>query len=101
MAKLNKLQLQQADWDTIADAVEGKLRAVKSGLYGTDRLAKDWAEHLADILTELAERPRPQFNNEDWVEIYNALDSAGAGQLVAKLGPDGKNLWDEDAERQD
>jgi hypothetical protein len=41
------------DWIEIYISVKAKLDLMKSGLYGRDRLAKDWREHLTDILGTL------------------------------------------------
>lgn len=34
-------------------ALEAKLAAVRSGFYGRDRVTRQWARHLSDILDEM------------------------------------------------
>ena len=45
--------LAMEDWRDIHSAVREKLAALRAGFYGRDRCAKDWTEHMREILQKL------------------------------------------------
>ncbi len=46
-------RLSEKDWIEIYCACENKLDALKCGLYGRDRLVREWKEHLREIMRTL------------------------------------------------
>ncbi len=44
------IAITDADWIIIYGSVEDKRDALKCGLYGRDRVAREWREHLESLL---------------------------------------------------
>lgn len=85
--------LTQEDWKVILDSLRAK--KISPVTAGGDRESREWRGHLSYII-EYVENGEYDFTDEDWTEIYYALDECSqndADALRDKIGPDGQNMW--------
>jgi hypothetical protein len=54
MDEKRQARLSEKDWIEIYLAVEDRRDALKCGLYGKDRLTREWQQHMNEILRVLA-----------------------------------------------
>jgi hypothetical protein len=83
-------ELGATDWMRIVLALKGKLKSPV--VQGGDRESKDWRAHLREIKQAIADGEQASLNEQDWAEIYYALDAFAETDLIDKIGPDGKNM---------
>ena len=84
------LGLTAQDWMTIVDGLKAKLKSAT--VAGSDRESRAWRAHLRAIKQAIIDGEHASLNEQDWAEVFYALDYAGGEYLAEKIGPDGKNM---------
>ncbi len=67
-------ELTATDWMRITLALKRKLKS------------------LREIKQAIADGEQASLNEQDWAEIFYALDAESERDLIAKIGPDGRNM---------
>jgi hypothetical protein len=77
------------EWTQIVSSLKAKIKSPVTA--GNDRESKDWRNHLREIKQAIVDGEQASLNEQDWAEIYYSLEVEEA-ELLAKLGPDGRNM---------
>ena len=84
------------EWTTIVNALHAKAKSPVTA--GRDYESVEWRAHLREIIAAIRDGEQESLNEQDWAEVYYALcpwplgDESEVASLLAKIGPDGRNM---------